>query len=218
MEGLCPDFPLLLEAVNNIFVAPTNFVRKALRLDESPPNFEVIVNSPLLCSISALASIEGPAKPLVQPFASSYHKEAGRPRRVSDVQGRQYRVRSCGAPCPWWHGTEFWKERGDEKGLIFWGWQYGVCEGSYGSGAWRIDEWASVSGRLWTNTAHLVTEEAARDVDFLAANDDNLLAIQNLLGYNGGQPTEEVTLAVNDDWGWINGGHGESEEGKRHNV
>jgi len=100
MEGLCPDFPLLLEAVNNIFVAPTNFVRKALRLDESPPNFEVIVNSPLLCSISALASIEGPAKPLVQPFASSYHKEAGRPRRVSDVQGRQYRVRSCGAPCP----------------------------------------------------------------------------------------------------------------------
>jgi hypothetical protein len=54
---------------------------------------------------------------------------------------------------------------------------------------------------LWTNTAHLVTEEAARDVDFLTANDDNLLAIQNLLGYNGGQPTEEVTLAVNDDWG-----------------
>jgi hypothetical protein len=71
---------------------------------------------------------------------------------------------------------------------------------------------------LWTNTAHLVTEEAARDVDFLAANDNNLLAIQNLLGYNGGQPTEEVTLAVNDDWGWRDGGHGKSEEGKRHNV
>jgi len=37
MEGLCPDFPLLLEAVNNIFVAPTNFVRKALYCAVFPP-------------------------------------------------------------------------------------------------------------------------------------------------------------------------------------
>jgi len=62
--------------------------------------------------------------------------------------------------------------------------------------------------------AELVTEEAPRDVDFLAANDDNLLAIQNLLGYNGGQPTKEVTLAVNDDWGCRDGGHGESVKDK----
>jgi hypothetical protein len=34
MEGLRPDLPLLLEAVNNILVAPADFVREALRLDE----------------------------------------------------------------------------------------------------------------------------------------------------------------------------------------
>jgi len=60
--------------------------------------------------------------------------------------------------------------------------------------------------------AELITEEAARDVDFLASYDDDLLAIQDLLGYNGGQPTKKVTLAVNDDRGGRNGGHGESEK------
>ena len=34
MEGLRPDLPLLLEAVNNILVAPANFMREALELDE----------------------------------------------------------------------------------------------------------------------------------------------------------------------------------------
>lgn len=34
MEGLRPDLPLILEAVNNILVAPADFVREALRLDE----------------------------------------------------------------------------------------------------------------------------------------------------------------------------------------
>lgn len=34
MEGLRPDLPLILEAINNIFVAPADFVREALRLDE----------------------------------------------------------------------------------------------------------------------------------------------------------------------------------------
>ena len=57
-------------------------------------------------------------------------------------------------------------------------------------------------------TTHLVSEEATRDVDFLASYNDDLLAAQNLLGYNGGQPTEKVTLAVNKDRGRRNGGHG----------
>jgi hypothetical protein len=35
MEGLCPDLPLLLEAVNNVLVTPTNFVGETLRLDET---------------------------------------------------------------------------------------------------------------------------------------------------------------------------------------
>jgi hypothetical protein len=34
MEGLRPDLPLILEAVNNILVAPADFVRETLRLDE----------------------------------------------------------------------------------------------------------------------------------------------------------------------------------------
>jgi hypothetical protein len=34
MEGLRPNLPLLLEAVNNILVAPADFVREALKLDE----------------------------------------------------------------------------------------------------------------------------------------------------------------------------------------
>jgi hypothetical protein len=34
MEGLRPNLPLLFKAVNNIFVAPADFVREALRLDE----------------------------------------------------------------------------------------------------------------------------------------------------------------------------------------
>jgi hypothetical protein len=34
MEGLRPDLPLILEAVNNILVTPANFVRQTLRLDE----------------------------------------------------------------------------------------------------------------------------------------------------------------------------------------
>ena len=55
---------------------------------------------------------------------------------------------------------------------------------------------------------HLVAEEAARDVNLLAPNDDNLLAVQDLLGHNGGQPTEEMALAINDDGARGEGGHG----------
>jgi hypothetical protein len=60
--------------------------------------------------------------------------------------------------------------------------------------------------------AHLVAEEAARDVDLLAANDDNLLAIEDLLGDDGGQATKQMALAVDDDGGGGErcGGHGES--------
>lgn len=37
MEGLRPDLPLILEAVNNILVAPSDFVRKALHCTVLPP-------------------------------------------------------------------------------------------------------------------------------------------------------------------------------------
>src|SRR5260221_10787235 len=50
MEGLCPDLPLLLEAVNNILVAPTNFVREALSLDE-PSSTWTSLPTHLYCAV-----------------------------------------------------------------------------------------------------------------------------------------------------------------------
>lgn len=58
--------------------------------------------------------------------------------------------------------------------------------------------------------AHLVAEEAARDVDLLAPDDDNLLAAQDLLGDNARQPSEKMALAINHDGGRGEGGHRES--------
>lgn len=45
----------------------------------------------------------------------------------------------------------------------------------------------------------LVAEELARDVDLLAANDNDLLAAQGLLGDNRSKTAKEVTLTINDN-------------------
>jgi hypothetical protein len=45
----------------------------------------------------------------------------------------------------------------------------------------------------------LSAEELSRDVEGLAANNNDLLAVQELLGDSAGQATEQVTLSVNDD-------------------
>ena len=58
---------------------------------------------------------------------------------------------------------------------------------------------------------HLVAEEAAGDVDLLAPDDDNLLAVQNLLRHDRRKPSEEMALAINNDGGRGEGGHRESE-------
>ena len=50
MEGLRPNLPLLLEAVNNILVAPTNFMREALELNE-PPSTLKSLSTHLHCAI-----------------------------------------------------------------------------------------------------------------------------------------------------------------------
>jgi hypothetical protein len=44
----------------------------------------------------------------------------------------------------------------------------------------------------------LRAEELAGDVQGLASHNDDLLAVEQLLGDRGGQATEKVTLAVND--------------------
>ena len=45
----------------------------------------------------------------------------------------------------------------------------------------------------------LRAEELAGNVERLGADNNNLLAVEQLLGDNAGESTEEVTLAVNDD-------------------
>jgi len=43
------------------------------------------------------------------------------------------------------------------------------------------------------------SKEFARDVQFFASNNDNLLAVQQLLGNNAGQPAKQMALAIDDD-------------------
>lgn len=54
-----------------------------------------------------------------------------------------------------------------------------------------------VSG--WVGRRTLRAEELARDVELLAADNNNLLAVQKLLGDSGGQAAEKVALAVDDN-------------------
>ena len=57
---------------------------------------------------------------------------------------------------------------------------------------------------------HLVAEETAGDVDLLAPDDNNLLAVENLLRDNRSETTKKMALAVNDNGGGGEGGHGAS--------
>lgn len=45
----------------------------------------------------------------------------------------------------------------------------------------------------------LSAEELARDVEGLAADNNHLLAVEELLGDDTGKTTQQVTLAVNDN-------------------
>ena len=56
---------------------------------------------------------------------------------------------------------------------------------------------------------YLVAEEAARDVDLFAPDDNNFLSVENLLGDYGGESTQEMALSIYYDGGRRNGGHGE---------
>ena len=54
---------------------------------------------------------------------------------------------------------------------------------------------------------HLVAEETAGDVDLLAPDDNNLLAVEDLLRDNRSKTAEKMALAVNDNGGGGEGGH-----------
>lgn len=45
----------------------------------------------------------------------------------------------------------------------------------------------------------LGAEELSRDVESLAADDNDLLTVKELLGHNGRKTAKEMTLAIDDD-------------------
>jgi len=45
----------------------------------------------------------------------------------------------------------------------------------------------------------LGTKELARDVEFFTSDNHNLLAVEDLLGNDAGQPTKKVALGIDDD-------------------
>lgn len=45
----------------------------------------------------------------------------------------------------------------------------------------------------------ILPEEVSGELQILAANDDNLCAVQDLLGDNGCETAEQVTATVDDD-------------------
>ena len=50
----------------------------------------------------------------------------------------------------------------------------------------------------------LSAEELARDVQSLATDNDNLLAVKQLLSDNAGQTAQQMALAINDNLsGWL---------------
>jgi hypothetical protein len=46
----------------------------------------------------------------------------------------------------------------------------------------------------------LIAEERTRHLDFLAADNHNTLAAQDLLGNSAGQTTEQMALGVNNNY------------------
>jgi len=56
-----------------------------------------------------------------------------------------------------------------------------------------------VFGSGWVGRRTLSAEELARDVELLAADNNNLLAVQKLLGDSGGQAAKKMALSIDDN-------------------
>jgi len=65
-----------------------------------------------------------------------------------------------------------------------------------GTRLFRIDDVAFVKEIVVTE---LVAEKAPGDVNLFAPYNNDFLARENLLRDDGGQPTKEMTLAINND-------------------
>ena len=60
-----------------------------------------------------------------------------------------------------------------------------------------------------SGNTYLVAEEAARDVNLFAPDDNNFLSVENLLGDYGSESTQEMALSIYYDGGRRNSGHDE---------
>jgi len=82
----------------------------------------------------------------------------------------------------------------------------------------RVTIWIRISNstyeitrQRWQSGTDLVAEETARDVDLLAANNGNLLTREDLFCNDACKATQEMALAVYDDWRRGESGHFEAE-------
>jgi len=73
-----------------------------------------------------------------------------------------------------------------------------------GAGLFRVND---VSFMQEIVVPELVTEEAAGDINLLAADDGELLPREDLLGDDAGQATEQMSLPVDNDGGRRERGH-----------
>merc|ERR1712013_579083 len=163
VEGSCFCDSLLLKAVDDVLVAPSDLVREAL-------------DGAVLASRLEAEDAEG----------------------VGDDHLLLLVVRGRGTL----EELDALDRRGSSCGLV----RQHTPDGAEENLGWGAE--VEGSGLLWVHKVALVkevvvaqlhAEERAADVDELASHNDDLLAVKGLLGDDGGQSTEKVTLAVNDD-------------------
>lgn len=81
-----------------------------------------------------------------------------------------------------------------------WGCSESSCEDRSGTSLYGAGQPSSSRGIPPIRSKRtLRTEELARDVEGFTSHNDDLLAIQHLLGDGAGQATKKVSLAVDDD-------------------
>lgn len=80
MEGLSLELSLVLKAVNNVLVTPTDLMRQTLGNGQSLRITEITPDMPSQCKTCGQASTVEPSMPREPPFASSCRKGEEHPR------------------------------------------------------------------------------------------------------------------------------------------
>jgi len=148
MEGLRPDLPLLLEAVNNVLITPSNFVGETLYCTIFPPWLQ-------------------PQNP--QSFWHNHPLLPVIERGDTLIEFQAFEGSGAASSLMRHHAPD-----GTEEDL-------GRSTVMERAGFFGVDDMAFVKKVV---VAELVAEEAAGDVDLLASHNDDLLAVEDLLGYN----------------------------------